>query len=292
MKTITCINPAGEALAFPAGFSSSSAFLLEDATGVIEARADLFTADGALSDGVVYQGARMQKRNIVLTVRDKPGADHALNRAALFNLFRFRQTGTLIFADGENQRLIEYIVESVEANIKSHSNSYEISLLCPSPFWQSAALNSRVLGGTVSGFAFPHVFVMGGEAFSTRETSLSFTMNNPGAANEIGLTIALTATNGNVTNPRVYRLESGEKLELGDTANPLVIAAGDTVTITTGRGRKRVLSPAGESLAGYLSEASEFLTIQSGDNTFTVSAERGQANLKATFSWRFFYEGA
>ena len=292
MKVITCTNEAGDVIAFPAGFVNSSSFVLEDATGVLEAKADLFTSDGALSDGVVYQGARMQKRNIVLTVRDKPGADHAANRAALFTLFRFRQPGVLVFADGATERLIEYVTESVTANIKSHSHSYQISLLCPSPFWQSAALNSRVLGGTVSGFSFPHVFLFGGEAFSTRETALAFEMNNPGAANEIGLTIQLAAINGAVTNPRVYRLESGGRFCLGDTANPLVIAAGDAITITTGRGRKRVLNSSGESLAGYLSEDSEFLTIMSGANTFSVSAERGQSNLKATFSWRFFYEGA
>lgn len=291
MKIITCINAAGERLRFPAG-KSGEPFLLTDASGVLETKADLLVSDSALADGTTWYGARMQKRNIVLTLRDKPAADHRANRAALFSLFRFKQKGTLVFADGEDERQIEYVVESVEVSLKKRPPVYTVSLLCPSPFWQSTQLTQRSLGGTVASFVFPHVFPAGGEPFSGKSRGSAFTVENPGASDEIGLAIVLRALNGPVTNPRIYHLESGERMELGSATDPLVIPAGSSVTITTAKGDKRILSQEGESLAAYLSEGSDFLRIRSGKNTFSVGAESGDAQLSATFSWRFFYEGA
>lgn len=292
MKIITCENAAGASLSFPAGFSDDSDFVLQDATGVLEAKADLFTSEGALSDGAVWQGSRMQKRNIVLTIRDRPNSDHAALRLRLFDLFRFKQKGSLTFTreDGTS-RFIEYVVESVTTDVKKRSHSYQVSLMCPSPFFLSSTEEMETLGGVSGGFTFQHIFTEAGEIFGTKGTSRSVYVENEGASNEIGLTITLSAVNGTVTNPKVYRLESGEKIDLGDSEDPLVLLPGESIIITTGRGNKRILSEDGENLAGYLSEDSDFMQIESGGNTFTVGADKGASYLMAVFRWRYAYEG-
>ncbi len=292
MKTITCTNGAGETAVFPAGLSDGP-FVLEDATGVLEARADLFTADGALSDGTVWQGSRMQKRNIVLTLRDRPNSDHAANRARLLSVFRFKQAGTLTFTNENGEdRLIEYVVESVTADVKKRSHSYQISLLCPSPFWLSAEDSTGTIGGTRNLFSFPHTFPEAGEEFSARNTVQTLEIENAGAADGIGLTVVLSAEGGEVRNPAVTHLQSGAKMEIGSPARPLTIVPDNPVTIETGRGKKRIRSAAGENLVSYLTEESDFLTVRSGMNSFTVTAEYGLSSLVAVFSWRMTYEGA
>lgn len=290
MKIITCENGDGTAIAFPAG--PGGAFVLTDATGVLEAKADVLTTQNALSDGVTWQGTRMQKRNIVLTLRDAPNADHDENRAALYGLFKFKSAGTLTlsYGDSREDRCIGYVVESVVADVKKRANAYTVSLLCPSPYWESPNVLTRTLGGSRPLFTFPHAFAL--EPVSRRDSARAFTIDNAGASDEIGMTITVRAANGTVRNVRITHLETGEVLRLGSSANPMILAPGASVTVTTGRGNKRVLGEEGESLAAYLTEDSEFLQIRRGRNTFSIAADSGDSQLVVSFAWRLVYEGA
>ena len=64
-----------------------SPFLLEDCDGIYTVKNTVTTSENTMTDGATYQGSTTQMRNIVLTLRDHPKADHQENRTLLYNLF-------------------------------------------------------------------------------------------------------------------------------------------------------------------------------------------------------------
>ena len=73
-----------------------SPFLLEDCDGIYTVKNTVTTSENTMTDGSTYQGSTTQMRNIVLTLRDHPKADHQENRSLLYNLFKPKSPGTLV----------------------------------------------------------------------------------------------------------------------------------------------------------------------------------------------------
>lgn len=286
IKTITYRNAAGDSIIFPAGFSPTSAFVLQDASGVLEAKADVFTTGGALSDGVTWQGSRLKERNIVLTLRDRPLADHALNRARLFSLFRFKEAGMLTVSNENGVvRSIGTVVESVATDLKSRSNSYQISLLCPNPYFSDAAEEDSYVISWEPGWEFPvaalddpgEFEIVADTAeedvfeFGWRTESVITNIENRGDV-PCGMVILFTAL-GAVSNPGLLNPDTGEFLRVN-----VSMSAGDRLEVDTRYGRRTAVLLSGGTRVNVfrlIDPDSTFLQLAVGDNYLKAQSGSG-----------------
>ena len=289
-RKIICTNEDGIQLILTDAFSP---FLLENCEGIYEFSNDVSMSDNTMTDGATYQGSVTSKRNIILTLRDRPGSDHMANRSLLYNVFKPKSPGTFDYFEDGVQRSIRYYVEKVYVSGKERSRRATVSLLCDDPFFVAPSDITVQMAGWTSDWVFQHEFVDGGEEFGSRIQERIKEIENLSAADGIGLTIVIDAA-GPVTNPSVSHVEQEETIKVGTTANPLNLLNGERVIITTGTNNKHVYLVSGgvkTEINEYLSEDSEFIQLMHGINTLGYAADSGDQHMTVTISFRYKYLG-
>ncbi len=292
-RSIICRNEDGVEVRFSDTFMP---WLLEECDGIYTAINSVTISENTMTDGGTYQGSITQVRNIVLTLRDHPLANHQENRTLLYNLFKPKSFGTLTYLehDGAESRSIEYQVESIDMDGANRARRATVSLLCPDPFFVAPSDITVTMAGWEPCFGFPHEFPEGGEEIEYRVEEKLKIIENTSAVDNIGMKIVIKAA-GAVTNPTIYHVEQGEQIKVGTSARPLEMVAGDEVTITTGTNNKHVYLTHGGSrreINEYLSEESEFIQLSHGVNTIGYSAESGESYVTVEISYRYRYLGA
>lgn len=298
MKTVKVTNDAGYTLSFTEEYRDG--FVLENATGIQEAKADVIRTENAMGDGSIWNASRMQERNIVLTLRDLPGADHRRNRARLYKLFPIKSGGTLTYTDGTVTRSIRVYCESVVADAKKKANSFTISLIAPYPYFTDATETDVALAAWEALWEFPATAAAPEEGafefdaetletdvleFGTRTEDLIVSCDNPGDV-PCGMIVTFAASSA-ITNPGIWNLDTNERLQIN-----LTLAAGDSVEIDTRFGhRTAVLTSGGEktNVFRYISSGSTFIQLAPGANNFTATIG-GQASASAELDISFRYE--
>lgn len=289
-RYITCSNADGFSITF--GERGLTPFVLVEAEGCYEVANNVTISENTMTDGGAYQGSVAKIRNIVLTVQDL--SDHTYNRNLLSALFKSGQTGTLVFHEEENDRKIEYYVESITSTGQASSRTYQISLLCPDPFFYALNNVNVMLSAWLKDFEFVHQFPEGREEFGYRSNERLKNIENQNAADGIGMTITI-AVSGTVQNPSVIRVESNEAITVGSSLYPFNMLAGDTLTITTADNDKHVyLTRNGVTteVNQYITEDSTFIQLQRGDNNIGYSATVGDDAMTVVISYRLKYAGA
>lgn len=289
-RKITCTSEDNVSLVFSDEFNP---WLLEDCEGIYEAKNTVSTSVNTMTDGSTLQGSTAQMRNIILTLRDRPEADHQANRMLLYSLFKPKAPGNFRYEENGTVREIEYHVESVIIDSEKRSRRATVSLLCPNPFFTDLKDIDIQMAGWISAFEWQHMFRNHGEEFGYRTAERIRTITNESAADNIGITITIDVS-GPASNPAITLVEQAESIEVGTTTNPLELNAGDRIIITTHTNNKHVyLEREGvrEEINEYLSEESEFLQLMHGDNTFGYSAASGENYLTITISFRYRYLG-
>ena len=289
-RKITCKNEDGIEIVLTDAFSP---FLLEGCEGIYEFRNSVSTSANTMTDGSTYQGSVTSMRNIVLTLRDKPDADHMKNRELLYNVFKPKSPGAFAYEENGVKRSVDYYVESVYVSSTERSRRATISLLCPDPFFVEPNDITVQMAGWSANFEWLHEFVDGGEEFGSRIQERIKEIENLSAADNIGLTIEIDAA-GPVTNPSIYHVEQSEAIKIGTSGNPLDLVNGDKVVITTGTNDKHVYLVSGgvkTEINEYLSEDSEFIQLMHGVNTFGYAADSGDEYMIVTISFRYKYLG-
>lgn len=288
-RKIRCTNNEGMVVNFADKFSP---FLLADCDGLYGIKNKVSMSDNTMTDGATYQGSTAQKRNIVLTLKTKE--NHRVNRYELYQLFPQDTKGTLTYTEDGVERVINYYVESINVDSKAHVRTATISLLCPDPYFEATSDIELVMAGWESGWHFIHEFVSAGEEFGHRVQDRLKVIENTSGAKGIGLTIEIYA-NGEVHNPSITHVESGEFIKVGTSAHPLEMVNGDVLVITTHTNNKKVkYTHGGETteINEYLDERSEFIQLQAGLNTIGYSADTGENNMTVKLAYREKYLGA
>ena len=95
-RKITCINEDNVIGVFTDQFTP---WLLETCEGIYEAKNSVSTSANTMTDGSTYQRSTAQMRNIIITLRDRPEADHQENRSLLYSLFKPKSAGTFRYEE-------------------------------------------------------------------------------------------------------------------------------------------------------------------------------------------------
>lgn len=266
--------------------------VIESIEGIYAFTGEVKTSPYSQTHGDRYKNTRATKRNIV--VSGKIYDDFWNNRQLMYRVFRLGSIGKFCYTEPDrSNRYADYYVESVDIDQDPYRGKYQISLICPDPFFYAAEAEHVDLAAWVSDFIFGHDFLAEGEELGHRETSMIKEVWNLNGVDGIGMQITMTAS-GDVVNPYIYLYETGEKIAIGTSANPYTLTSSKRVEIETTTGHKNILQVANNvqtRINEYLDPDSSFFQLGAGLNTIGYNAESGAAFLNVHIEYKMRYLG-
>lgn len=237
--------------------NSSSLFTLAAVRGINPPSANIFTEEYAVTDGAVFNSSRLSSRNVVLTIYPNNAAVES-GRLAVYAIFRPKKYIKLYFETGQRSVWATGYVEKVEVDHGENPQKMQISILCPGSYLYGTEQTVTLDGSDVSN---------GGEL-------------------EVGAVYTLTAS-GAVSAPVITNSTNSESITID-----YELVSGDVLTIDTRIGQKGVSllrSGTTYNLLNYMS--GDWLKLESGDNTLSVTATSGSSNLTTTVTFTPVFEG-
>lgn len=281
MFELTVENENGELLQL----TQSEKYDVIEIEGLCPPAAQINMTELAGADGASFNSARLETRNLVITINIKPPVEK--NRIDLYKYFRVKHAVKIHYSNGSRSVYIDGYVETFENNFFSMTQQPQISIICPDPYWKSEAGEHVEFSEVTSLFEFPFSISAAGTAFSSIDHVASMSIDAGEVAT--GAVITFHASAGGVKNPAVYDLTTGEFF--GVTAT---MQEGDTITIDTRIGHKKVtLTRSGTttSLLSSRTSGSKWVQLAPGENQLSYDAEEGQSDLEVTVSLTPLYEG-
>lgn len=253
-------------------------------TGLDQPPAQVNLTSIAGLDGSKFNSAKLDTRNLVITL--KLNGEVEKNRLELYRFFRTKDICTFYYKTASLDVYIKGYVETVECVLFSESETMQVSIICPFPYF--ASINEVVadISNRVAGFTFPFSINYDEPiAFSTFVINrVTDVFNSSGA--ETGLTIEVDVLDDSVEDIKIQNTVSGEFIEVKYN-----FAAGDKVIISTVKGQKGIhLIRDGEesNIFGALQAGSTFVQLGVGDNYFGYSIDAGENDDQVYITFRYY----
>lgn len=245
-------------------------------------------------DGAKYMSAKLEERNIVLTVRINGQVEK--NRLNLYKYFQSKKYCKMYYSNGSRDVYIEGYVETIECDLFTMTEEMQISIICPDPYFQDTNEILTDISQVLGGFEFPFAFGGNGVLDSTiTDEAIEFSgyvekrivnLINDGE-DDTGFIITIIAKD-TVINPTIYNVDTRESFTLN-----VEMAKGDVLTINTNKGHKSVTlmnNLVATSRINKVARGSTWLSLNKGDNLFTYEAEAGGADMQVKFLYRNKYQ--
>ncbi len=282
-KKIVCENYLKERITFEYKFP----FFLKSVDGLHEVLGVVAGMKSAYAIGENYIGTSVEKRNIIIkgAIRD----DVINNRQRLYRAFPLKSTGILYYYEDGLERKIEYKVESIQIDNKGLHKQFQISLICPNPYFTDLDKTILQMATWSPCFKFalkiPHDT---GIKFGVKNTTSMVTVQNDTNI-EFGMTLTFTA-NDTVVNPSLFNVDTREEMKIEKT-----MVAGDKIIVNTYRQNKNITyipvsTGVEENINNLMVYGSKFLQVHHGSNTFRYNADTGVDNLEAVIEYVNEYE--
>ena len=242
------------------------------------------TSTGGLIDGAFFNSARLQQRNIVITI--VINGDIETNRQRLYKIFNLKKPCKIFFQNEKRNVQIEGYVETAECNLFTQREQMQISIVCPRPYFEDLNVIHTELAQIMREFEFPFD-ISEPIPFSEVVENPVCTITNYGDV-ECGVIITATIT-GSVMGLKIYNTTAQKYIGF-DTS----FSSGDKITINTLSGQLgATLLRAGTTtnLLNLLSAGSEWLKLDLGDNDFTFSTISGSENVQIEIISTALYGG-
>ena len=209
-KKIICENYLKEKITF----EYKLPFFLESVTGLHQVLGVVAGMKSAYSIGENYIGTSVEKRNIVISgiIKD----DFVNNRQKLYRIFPLKTTGTLYYYEDDLERKINYKVESIKINEKGYPKVFQISLICPTPYFTDIEKTTLQMATWSPAFKFALKIPQStGIKFGTKNKTSMVSITNSTNI-EFGMTITFTA-NDVVVNPSLFNVDTREEMKIEKT---------------------------------------------------------------------------
>ena len=243
------------------------------------------TATAGTIDGTFFNSARLNERNIVITV--VPNGDIETNRQLLYKMFPRKTKCTIYFKNKNRDVKIDGYVETLESDLFTMREQVQISIICPRPYFEALTTIYDELSKIAALFEFPFNI----------ETPIPFsevldyplaTIDNTGDA-VCGTQIELDFS-GSITNIKISNTATQQFFEID-----YQFQANDRVIINTNSGNMGVDLLRGgvhTNLLNYVAKNSNWLKIAPGINNFTLTLTTGNADdVKIHFTTSLLYGG-
>jgi hypothetical protein len=275
---LTYINAGGESITLK---QSRPYFLTKiDGTGNVHQTVNTFKAPD--QDGAFYISSTLDMRNITIEgtiVADTPNEAY-VKRQRFLQIFSPKLLGTFLYRG----RQIACVVEEAGFVVSTRQRipNFFVSLLCPSPFFETPNEVREELASWIPLFEFELEIPVGGMEFGMRQPSQIITVDNIGDVS-CGCEIVFRAL-GTVTNPELLKIDTGEYIRLLTT-----MSAGDELRVYTHFAGKRVVSASGSTVTNafsLLDTGSVFFQLAAGINTLRYDASVNMDLLEVSIYYR------
>ena len=162
IKSVVITNYLGESIEFELRAPEKTGLYVQSITGLGPGKANINTTSIATDDGSIYNSARAEERNIVMTLGFMmvPGITETIEDARHLTYKYFPKKKPINFYILTDSRELETIgyVESNEPDIFSKESTTQISIICPDPLFYSAGeegTNVTRFNGVDFKFEFP-----------------------------------------------------------------------------------------------------------------------------------------
>lgn len=255
-------------------------------SGLGAVSANIITSSLGMVDGEKYSGSRVGARNIVLTVYINGNVER--NRIRLYQYLAPKSYVKLYYANGTREVYAEGYVEANEPDQFSATCSNQISIICPSPYLSAIEAIAHDITNTVNAFEFPFAIEEEGQEFSTLDGSGYANMHNSGDVST-GAVFRIFAQS-DVIGATLYNAITNEYIKISGT-----IEAGETVTINTNAGSKRltITDSTGTTVNALhrMAEGSTWLKLDVGDNYIAYTADDGAASMSVSVEHNNLFVG-
>lgn len=275
---LTYINEAGARITL----RQTRPFFLTKLDGTGQTKQTVNTFKAPEQDGAFFISSTLDMRNITLegtVMADTVDEAYEL-RKRLLRIFSPKLQGTLVVRD----RQISCVVEEAgfTASSRERAPNFFISLLCPSPFFETLEEVREELAMWEPLFDFALEIPQSGFEFGARQPSQIITVDNIGDV-PCGCQIIFKAL-GTVANPELMNVETGEYVRINKAMN-----SGEELHVFTHFAGKRVVSIVGQSESNafsLLDTGSTFLQLANGQNTLRYSAAVNMDLLEVSIFYR------
>ena len=286
MYTLKIQNAAGELFELT---HNRSQYSLIHVTGLTPPKADINTSLAGTIDGAFYNSARVNMRNIVLTIVIE--GDIEANRQHLYRIFPIKSPCTVFFKNENMDVKIDGYVELVDGDLFSMREQMQISILCPRPYWSALGLVAYELSTTVAMFSFPFcIEATPGVAISEYTHQPTIKIYNSGSV-PCGFTadVEIAAESQGVSYLTLYNLTTQKRI--GILGN-VTLAATDKVRISTVPGSlaiSMVHDGTKTNLINSMADGSEFFNLALGENIlyFTCTGDIDDVDINIVPSFLF-----
>lgn len=299
IHSVEITNYRGEKLMLELDNPLESGFVVREITGIGPAKADVNTSGVATMDGDIYNSARLQGRNIVLTLAF--AGDAEVSRHKSYQYFPVKKPILLTFKTDARQVRTAGYVESNIPNVFSPETSAQISVICPDPFFYDANPDYQAAAfyGVEPAFEFPYEnnstvakLTEFGVVQRVVEQNIYYSGDVP-----TGLVIRIR-TLGPVGDISVHNTVLHTKLTVYQDRLTSMLGTGsqngDEITIVTSPKQKRAQLLRDGSYYNIINALGwdfDWLTLEPGDNLMAFTATSGVDNVQLTILHDNIYEG-
>lgn len=262
--------------------------VIEQVEGLDPPKNDIGTAYNP-AGGSTFRSAHVQERNIVLRLAIVGNAE--TQRLRLYKLFKAELPLTIYFTDGIRDVKITGYVETFELDICAKPERATVSVICPSPWLESANSTDFVPSYNVPMFAAPFSIEEDDPVpISEVADHPTVLIANTGDA-ECGILITVTFS-GTTTGFTVTNETTGDFFAIRSDYN---FSSGESLTIDTRRGQLAAYRTTSGgtviSLLASIANGSKWLKLPVGVNRLGVTATSGIDNAAVTLTVALLYGG-
>lgn len=285
------VNKNGQTLDL---LNNDNYFILSKCDALHGINTDISVIESPYLDGAQVEMVRALPRGINMTFTLIPNIKSAIDFFTTY--VKSKQFVTLIEKENGREIQIKGVATIPPYTRMLSSCKIDLEIYCGAPYWED--INSIVaeISRNLPRLYFPietgQFFTQTGRVFSIVDTTLERVFENIGDV-AVGMNIKITAL-GEVVNPRIS-CSSGEQNGWYMQLN-LTLQDDDEVEINTERGNKYIKINGSETYNGqpvlsYLTfVGTDWLQLETGKNTFNVSATSGDNQMYFTITYKARYE--
>ena len=290
--TVERIDGKGSVLTLPFNQSQVYRYILKNISGLGPVKAELNTSAIATKDGVLYNSQRIDSRNLVFDIllRKENGITIESSRQALYEYFPRNVILKFTFYTDNVTVYCSGFVESNEATMFDESSTQSISVICPDPYFYDVETKTLSLNGIVKTFEFPfenqqnNRSIEFGVIIKNSTGNIYYTGSQP-----VGVEIVIKF-NGDVSGLQIYNANTREKIEF----NNIQFHNKQELRINSKRGEKSIVLANADTetnLLNRLTNDSQFIHLQYGDNVFAYKATLGSEHVSMIVTNKVIKEG-
>lgn len=300
IKQIRVVNYVGEEVTVVLNEAEPEhGLIITEIEGLGPPKANINATTLATTDGSVYNSARSDPRNIVISFLFTFAPTIEDSRLRTYKYFPLKKPLDFFIETDNRQARAKGYVESNEPDIFSSEESNQISIVCDDPYFYSEATNTTVFYGVEPLFEFEFSDPEDPDdespalEFSSIENEKEKTVYYDGDA-EVGITITIHALD-DARNITIYNARTREVMRIDTSKIPgRYMKTHDDIIINTTRGNhtiRHLRDGIYTNILNALDKYSDWFQLARGDNVFAYTAEEGEDDLQFMIENQVVYWG-